>query len=100
MTGISTIIEECFTAVFARNSNTFHIVVNISGFQVVIVADHKEEAILFVLSLHFFLGLTNLVIISGTFEFEAESGAFEMVIHNHNVRLSFLVTLFPRVNSF
>ena len=81
------ICKECFFTVFTRNSNTYHVSVEIFGCKV--ITDHKIEAIIFLPILHFFLCVRYFVIICGWFEFDTTSGIIFVVIHNHNVRLAF-----------
>lgn len=56
-------IVKCLVTVLTWDSNTFHINVDVFGYKVVIIADHKVEAILFTPLFHLFLCFTNLVII-------------------------------------
>ena len=52
-------------------------------------------AIFLVPVLHLFLGLAHLVIISWRFKLNTVPTIVLMIVHNHEIRLSFGVTLFP-----
>ena len=96
----SVIGEERFFTVFTRDSNTFHVCVQIFGYNIIIIADQKVIVIIFVFLFHFLLGLRNLVIISWVLEFNTKSGIILLIIHDHDVGLTFHATFFPRGNSF
>ena len=72
----------------------------IVGYKIIIITREEVLAIFSVPVHHFFLGLAHLVIIGRRFELNTAPVVVLMIVHNHEIRLAFQVTLFPAGDSF
>lgn len=67
--------------------------------QIIIIGNEEFVSILFIPFLHLQLSFTDFLIISGALEFNAEAVVIFMIVHDHNIWLSFHITFFPLMDS-
>ena len=91
---------ELIGAVPAWNTHSHHVFIQVGDDMVIIIWYEECVSILLIPTFHFSLNFTNLVIICGAFEFNAEASILFVIICCNDVWLSFHISFAPSVDTF
>jgi len=91
---------ELIGAVSAWNTHSHHVFIQVGDDMVITIWYEESVSVLLIPTFHFSLSFTNLVIICGAFEFNAEASILFVIICYNDVMLSFHISFAPWVDTF